>query len=336
MYAADKLKRSVSLLVFTVAAYLLVCYFSYTGNVDMPQYEKDSVENLDDSEAGILNPGCISGKLRDYKPIITKTSALYHHPNIVHYVMLSTTPQYQLIFRDYMSMLSAYKFLKPGKIILHTNADVVGAYWKFIQVWSDTVVEIHKIERVPKLAGVKVRHISHEADYMKVRILQEYGGSIFDFDVIVINGTRWRNNQKISACILSVESNSHHVNLGVISCIKASSFVDAWLYKYHTDYRHGWTYNCGTVPTNILEKSDSNGTCYNVYVDKTISQDPNYKEVRRWVDGNLYVNWKNKTAAHYYYNDLTKHGQLKPDDRNELMLMQNSSLGELFRYVFNG
>ena len=92
-------------------------------------------------------------------------------------------------------------------------------------------------------------------------------------------------------------------------------FVDAWLYKYHTDYRHDWTYNSGIVPTNMLVNSDSNGACYNVYVDETISQDPNFNEVKRWLDGNLNVNWKNKTAAHYYYNCLANSGQLKPDDR---------------------
>ena len=141
--------------------------------------------------------------------------------------------------------------------------------------------EIHKFERVPKFAGVTVESIQHEADYTKLRIIQEYGGSIFDFDVIMINGTRWRKEQKISACILSVEGNSDRVNIGALSCIKGSLFIDAWLYKYHTDYRHGWTYNSGIVPTNILRKSDSNGTCYNVYMDETISQDPNYNEVKR-------------------------------------------------------
>ncbi len=205
------------------------------------------------------------------------------------------------------------------------------------------MVEINKIERVPKLAGVKVKYIEHEVDYTKLRILQEYGGSIFDFDVIMINGTTWRKEQKIYSCILSVEGNSGQVNIGALSCIRGSLFVDAWLHKYHTDYRHGWTFNSGIVPTKILRKSDNNGTCYNLHVDETISQDPSYNEVRRWVGGNYYVNWKNKTATHYYYNathyyynDLTKHGQLKPDNRDELMLIQNSSTGELFRHISYG
>ena len=157
-----KLKCFLSLLIITVAAsLLLVCYFCMTSTIGMPQYEKSSVENLSYSELRIFNLGCISRKLRDYKPNLSKTSVPYRHPNIVHYVMLSATPRYQLIFRDYMSMLYAYKFLEPEKIILHTNTDVVGAYWMSIQEWSDIVVEIHKIERVPKLAEVKVKYISH-------------------------------------------------------------------------------------------------------------------------------------------------------------------------------
>ena len=95
MSTVDKLKKCyVSLLIITIAAYLLLlCYLNFTSNVGMPQH---------DSEADILNTGCISRKLRDYKPYITNTSVLYHHPDIVHYVVLSITPRYQLIYREYM------------------------------------------------------------------------------------------------------------------------------------------------------------------------------------------------------------------------------------------
>ena len=85
MSSVDKLKCYFT---FTVAAsLLLLCYFSLKSNIGMPPLENASIENLDESKAGILNPGCVSRKLRDYKPNVTKSSALYHHPNIVHYVM---------------------------------------------------------------------------------------------------------------------------------------------------------------------------------------------------------------------------------------------------------
>ena len=279
----------------------------------------------------MLNPGCISKKMSDYKPRIT--SVLYHHPNIVHYVMFSTTPRYQLIFRDYMSMLSVYKFLKPEKIILHTNTDIVGAYWKSMQEWKDSTVEINKVKRVPKLANVEVKYIEHEADYTKIKILCKYGGSIFDFDVIMVNGTKWKQNQKISECVLSLERNN--LNIGALSCRKGSSFAQAWLYKYHNDYKQEWTYNSGLVPANILRMLDTNDTCHNVYVDETLAQDPLYNQVKRWVDSSHSVNWKEKAAAHYYYAMLPKFSQLKKEDLDERLLMQDSSLGDLFRHVSN-
>ena len=67
MSTVDKLKCYVCLLMITVAtSVLLLCYFSFTSNVGMRQHDKANVENLDDGVVGILNPGCISRKLRDY------------------------------------------------------------------------------------------------------------------------------------------------------------------------------------------------------------------------------------------------------------------------------
>ena len=67
MSMVDKLRYFVNLLIITVAAYLLLLYyFRFTNNVGIPQHVEASVQNLDDSEAGILNPGCILRELRDY------------------------------------------------------------------------------------------------------------------------------------------------------------------------------------------------------------------------------------------------------------------------------
>ena len=58
---------------------------------------------------------------------------------------------------------------------------------------------------------MKVESIEHETGYMKLWILQEYGGSI-DFDVIVSDCDQWNmveeKNRKLSLCILFVEDNN--------------------------------------------------------------------------------------------------------------------------------
>ena len=61
MSVADKLKCYVSIITVVASLLLLLCYFSFTGSIGMPQLENASIENLDDSEAGIHNPGCIQG-----------------------------------------------------------------------------------------------------------------------------------------------------------------------------------------------------------------------------------------------------------------------------------
>ena len=133
--------------------------------------------------------------------------------------------------------------------------------------------------------------------------------------------------------MLSFESNN--LNIGALSCRKGSSFAKAWLYKYHNDYKQVWTYNSGLVPANILSMLDTNDICHNVYVDKTLAQDSRYNQVKRWVDSSHSVYWKEKATAHYYYAMLPKYGQLKKEVLDERLLMQDSSLGELFRHVSN-
>ena len=184
---------------------------------------------------------------------------------------------------------------------------------------------------------MRVRYIEHEADY--TNILCKYGGSIFDIDVILANVTKLKQNQNISECVLSFESNN--LNIGAFSCRKGSSFAQAWLYKYHNEYKQVltnkqlWTYNSDLVPANILRMLDTNDICHNVYVDETLAQDSRYNQVKRWVDSSYSVNWKEKATAHYYYAMLPKYGQLKKEDLDERLIMQDSSLGELFRHVSN-
>ena len=52
-------------------------------------------------------------------------------------------------------------------------------------------------------------------------------------------------------------------------------------------------YNAGQVPTELL-RSD----CFNLYVETEICK-PNYLQAHTWLKHNK-VDWRTKTAAHYY------------------------------------
>ena len=273
-----------------------------------------------------INPGCIKHSLNAYRPM--QTSLEYHHPLIVHYVKLSTSDgaTQSLTFRDYLAMMSAYKFLRPKRILVHSNGKISGEYWDLAQKWAGTSVEVNPVKRVTQLNGKRVGWIQISADYVKVSQLLEYGGLVSDFDVIIINGTRLKEEQRRSECVIAQEGDIP--NAGFVSCVKNSSFMRQWLKAYHDDYNpSSWLYNSAIVPNNILLGKTSS-VCYNMYLDDTICVHPNAKEAPiQWLSRNGVPHWREKTAAHYYLN----RARLPPDGE---LLKADTSFGEMLRYVY--
>ena len=264
-----------------------------------------------------VNPGCLSKKLIDYEPI--QTSAVYHHPPIVHYALFGTGVN--IDFMRYVAMLSAYRFLKPERIIVHSNVNIGGKYWDLTQKWEGTSVEVNKVAMVHQLGGRHVNYIQHQGDYHKLSQVLELGGVASDFDVIIVNGTRVQEAQRKSECLLSREGNI--VNIGFISCIQNSSFVRKWLKGYHTDYRpKSWVYNSAEVPTRMLKNKNS-GDCYNMFLDGTICIQPNWAQASKWLSPGSKVEWRKKTAAHHFLKKLPSRSTLSADN----------SFGELLRHV---
>ena len=272
-----------------------------------------------------INPGCIHRKLSFYEPI--DTGRVYHHPPVIQYAKLSASGNpVSLSFRDYMAIMSAYKFLQPERIIIHSYGTITGKFWDQMQRWNRTSVILNKIKRMTAIGGKRFSYISHEADYIKLKGILQYGGVISDFDVIVINGSRLKQKQRISECVLSREG--EFVNEGFTSCIKNSSYIREWIEGYHRHYQpQSWIYNACVFPTKLLEDKKSK-TCYNLYLDETICLRPNAgKEKFSWLRTNG-VDWRSKTAAHYFL----KHGFKFEDER---LLEENHSFGNVLKYVQN-
>ena len=274
--------------------------------------------------AAKINPGCLERRLNRYRAV--DTGEIYHHPKIIHYAKLSPGGgPCSLNFREYTSVLSVYKFLQPEKFIFHVYTSMDGHYWEVIRQWKDVKIEVNKISRVQYIGGKPVTWIQHEADYIKLRELFHHGGIAMDFDVIIVNATRLKYEQRLSECVLSEEG--EYINGGFQSCIKNSPFIKKWLEGYDTDYRpHLWLHNVSFKPTSILlDKKDS--VCYNVYLDDTICVHPNWGNQREWLRKNG-VQWRSKTAAHYFVKSNIQND-------NEKILGENHSLAELLQYVHN-
>ncbi len=329
-----KMKLMVAVWTTTIVI-LLICYASMKIKGIRPALtfknprKTTDVPNSNDNSSYLIpkpiNPGCLhrSSDLSAYKPI--DTGVVYHHPPVVQYAKLSKNGKpVSLTFRDYMAIMSAYKSLQPDRIIIHTYSDMEGKYWNLIQKWKTNPqikVEVSRVQRLSKIGGKRVKSIEHEADYIKLQGLLKFGGVTSDFDVIIVNGTKIKQIQQISECVLTIDGDA--INIGFSSCIKNSSLVRKWLDSYHNDFQpNDWSYNSAGIPTKMLQAE----VCYNVYVDATICV-PRWSEAPAiWLVHNG-LNWRSKTAAHYF----SKHNYFKQDD--ESLLEKDNSFGEMLRYV---
>ena len=192
-------------------------------------------------------------------------------------------------------MLSAYKVLQPKIIFLHSNGRFVGKYWNITQTWTNTTVKVNIMEKLTHFGKVKIGYIEHIADYAKLSQVIKHGGVATDFDVIMSNATKLHEWQGVSECVVVQERTE--VRISFFSCIKNAPYLRAIADSYHKDYKTGWVYNAGTIPTNLLLKESE--YCFNVYVDKEICY-PDFTKVReRWLKPHG-VTWRHKITNHYF------------------------------------
>ena len=305
-FGGHKRKIFLALLPILVAL-MIILYF-----LD-PRSDRDSNQQV--------NPGCKKRTLQAYRP--TTKAGDYYHPSRVHYAKFVSTRKGTLKFLEYMSMLSVYKTLRPEIIYIHSNKKFEGKYWDLTQKWFNTTVKVNYVPNITHFGRTKISFIEHLADYTKLSEVLKHGGLAIDFDVIMINGRKLQSLQSMSECVLVQEDNDMRISF--FSCMKNAPYMKAMVESYHTDYRHTWVYNAGTVPTKLLLDKNRKD-CFNVHVDNEVCR-PNYPQAYKWMRRNG-VKWRTKIAAHYYKRFLG----LKKED--ESLLEKDTSFSELLRHIY--
>ncbi|XP_077983965.1 uncharacterized protein LOC144438694 [Glandiceps talaboti] len=116
-------------------------------------------------------------------------------PNIVHYIWLGQRP---FLFHHLVSIASAKRFLKPDKIMFHTDANVMidfdnmdfregvecGRLWK-----QARGIPGFEVVRFQPTAGLNNLTVDPQTQHFlsRIQILKKYGGIYLDDDVVVIN-----------------------------------------------------------------------------------------------------------------------------------------------------
>ena len=248
-------------------------------------------------------------------------------PNYVHYIWYSNKRK-ELMFQEYLSVLSVHKFQKPEKIFFHTNFSPNGVYWEKLLKLEEFVVVTR--DRPKKVFGVKMKkpvHVTDDSDIARVQILLEYGGIYLDTDIWLI---RSFDPLRRYSCVLGAQSIKPFRLCGsMILANKTSPFLKLWMEHILVDYqvkRRG--YNSGQVPTHLSQRYPDL-----VHIEMTKLQLPSWNELE-YLYGNKTYPWRDHYSIHLWRRRQIAdkiNVTITPDSIQKM----TSTFGQVAKYIYN-
>ena len=185
-------------------------------------------------------------------------------PNIVHFIFGLSNNDDDLIFDDYkyMAVYSVYKNQNPEFINIYILNTPTSEYWdKTLSIPNVNIINLNTFNAFNELNDYKHLHFSHKSDYLRLKILQIYGGIYLDIDTITLKPYKIKEHSLI---IGSVSKNK--LSNSIILSTKNNNFINEWINKYDFNNKI-WNYNSIELPYLIYTKIIKKG----IFIDKSIS-----------------------------------------------------------------
>lgn len=290
--------------------------------------EQNKVRNLVDALKGLRRPSrtcqrqSLANLIRQHKA-----------NSLVHFVRLyDQWAKPELDFLQFTAVLSVEKNLRPDVIVLWSNVEPRGFYYDLLKNHT-YCLNWQRAKLLTTLGGKPVKYIQHVADFTKLNVLNEFGGTVLDFDTIMLNGKAYKKSWRGYECTTGCEYECIKINIAVATCPKPhSKFIELWLANYYKDYRPDeWSYNSNVYSTQLLATNKYDRTL--IKLDPTVTQ-PMFEEKQVWLKPNGVENWRTKSVSHYNWklDQLRAATNIKND--YDALFMDNT-LGEMLRYTYN-
>ena len=89
-------------------------------------------------------------------------------PNVVHYIWYS---ERELGFFQFISFMSALRFIKPCLFLIHGDYVPYGKYWNYFVSISPNIIHVQR-ERPQTIFGKKLLYPEHSSDIMRIEALK--------------------------------------------------------------------------------------------------------------------------------------------------------------------
>lgn len=191
-------------------------------------------------------------------------------PNIVHFVYLLSDPRsdFPFQFSHFLSMYGASHLWRPEKIYLHTNvrvdSDTVSrARSGKSGKWSKLIFNLpnFSLNTVPlpvyTKKGVRVEMMEHRSDFVRVKMVHDFGGIYMDLDVQPLRDIRVLRESGFKA--VGGRELGGNLNSGTFMSEKEGEAIRQWMDRMHNVFDQGWTTHSNEAWTYVAERLED--TC---------------------------------------------------------------------------
>ncbi|XP_077861830.1 uncharacterized protein LOC144342836 [Saccoglossus kowalevskii] len=147
-------------------------------------------------------------------------------PNVVHYIWYG---EKEFKLHHFLSLLSVKRFIKPDKILLHTDKDRISehlgpfSYQYWDQAKELTEFEIVESDPPSEVFGKTITHPRDQAILARITTLLKYGGIYLDSDVIVI-----KNFDFLRRYDFVIGRENMGLNPGIMLARENDEFLQKW------------------------------------------------------------------------------------------------------------
>ena len=247
-------------------------------------------------------------------------------PNNVHYVWFSqwgkSGANIKNIFRfhHFMSVLSAYKYIKPKTIYFWCDHPPEGRWWMEARRAAPTMT-VMNMSAPKSIYGQRISIYEHMTDVARMDIVMKHGGIYTDLDVVALKS--W---DPLLYYDTTMSTSRYHfrksLTNSVIISAKNSSFLRAWKDSYH-DFHKSWGHNSLEMPYEIAKKRPEL-----IHIVSNLIEYPIYPYHKFIHNIGVKLDWSKSYGMHLFHRAYKK--EHDPDTIKTL----NSTLGEIFRIIY--
>lgn len=133
-----------------------------------------------------------------FSVILEKSKTVLHHrknqvqhyetiPNTVHFIFIPSKDNDELTLHDFIALYSAFYYLKSPKIYLHTTRPLQEHSLFAAAVLNIPTLSVNIVDPITTtLDGKQIEKLAHLSDFLRVKILYEFGGVYCDLDAVIL------------------------------------------------------------------------------------------------------------------------------------------------------